>query len=201
MPVVDILCPTARKWDPEQCFAFTHVAIHAAACGVLRTIRYRKWLYIDQARNDLVAEVLDRPGATHVLFLDDDMVWPANLLVKLLGHNVPVVGATYFTRTPPHDVVCGDLDGTTARNWQRLPVGLEEVGWVGAGALLVEVAVLQRMREDWFHSNQCGEDVQFCRRLRDMGIPVYVDGGTVCGHVTDQVITEEHWKHFHRGSV
>lgn len=205
MPVIDILCPTARKWDPEQCFAFTNVALHAAMAGVLRSIRYRKWMYIDQARNMLVRECLGVPGVTHALFLDDDMVFPPDLVVRLLAHNVPVVGATYFTRIPPHDVVCGHFDGLTARNLDRLPVGLVPAGWVGAGVMLIETQVFESMRlrhdnDSWFRSRETGEDVHFCKRLTEMGIPVYVDGSLVCGHVADQVITEEHWKHFHGGS-
>lgn len=212
MPVVDILCPTARKWDPEQCFAFSHVLLHAFATGVLRTVRYRKWMYIDQARNELVAEVLDNPGATHVLFLDDDMTFLPDLVARLLAHEKPVVGGMYFTRVAPHDVVCGDFYGDQARNLSYLPQGLTTVGWVGGGVMLIEVSVLEAMASPseainrlpdgsvgWFRSDHGGEDVHFCRHLRDMGIPVHVDGSLICGHVADQVIMEEHWRHYHGG--
>ncbi len=204
MPPVDVLCPTARKWDPEQCFSFTHLCLHAAMAGLLRGIRYRKWIYLDQARNMLADEVLAEPGATHALWLDDDMVCPPDLITRLLAHGVPVVGAVYFTRSPPHEVVCGPLHYGQARALDHLPAGLEPVGWVGLGAALVEVGVMAAMKRRYgdgllFRSDLMGEDVWFCRRLEEMGVPVHVDGGTVCGHVADQVIGAEHWKHYHTG--
>ncbi len=207
MPLVDVMVPGGRKMDPETAISMLHVLLRGALDGVLRSIRLRKWQYIDQARNDLVRECLADPGATHMLLLDDDMTWEPDLIPRLLAHNQPVVGALYFIRSPPHVTACGhwrDREDMRAVPLDHLPGGLEQVDYLGLGAGMVRTDVFREMTrhfgdENWFRSQESGEDIHFCRRLTQMGVPVFVDGSLICGHITEQLVTEEHWKHFHGG--
>jgi hypothetical protein len=34
-----------------------------------------------------------------------------------------------------------------------------------------------------------------------MGVKAYLDGSLVCGHIADQCVTEEHWRHYHGGKA
>ncbi len=201
-PVVDIMLPSSRKWSPETAISFVGVCLGCP--GVVRWPPVMKqWLYIDQARNLIAAEVLGRkPLGTHVLCLDDDMAWPRDLLARLLSHNRPVVGAMYFLRPAPHSVVAGGLDGFETKPLDFLPHGLAQVGYLGMGATLIETRLFREMRdrfkdEAWFRSNESGEDVWFFHRLKKMAVPVFLDGSLRCGHMTEACVTEEHWKHYH----
>ncbi len=163
------------------------------------------YLYIDRARNMLADDVLDRPDVTHLLALDDDHLWPGDLVARLLAHRKPIVGATYFTRRPPHHLVAGVFHGDRIAHGVPEP-GLHRVQWLGMGATLVETRVFRDMRErykdkKWFRSEEDGEEIHFFRRVLEMDVPVYLDGDCVCGHMADEVIGPEHWKAYHQEIV
>jgi hypothetical protein len=76
--------------------------------------------------------------------------------------------------------------------------GLVRVGGVGFGCFLMEIKILEDMYQEfgtnqWFQTppnmpgldypGEVGEDVFFCQRLGEMGVPVFVDCGADCGHV------------------
>jgi hypothetical protein len=52
---------------------------------------------IETQRDRLAHEFLRSP-ATHLLFIDSDMVFPRNLAFTMLGFDKPIVGAAYATR-------------------------------------------------------------------------------------------------------
>jgi hypothetical protein len=193
--------PAYRQVDPECAFSIMNVVLHSR--DKIISFRSPKDMYIDKARNDLVRYAL-KDEVSHALFLDDDMVFPPELLEKLLYHCKTVVGAMYFRKMPPHETVCGDfVDGLKVQPLGLLNGSLQRVGCLGMGATLVEVGVLHAMArkfgdELWFRSQECGEDVWFFDRLRQMGVPAYVDGSLVCGHCVTQLVTDEHWRAYHK---
>jgi hypothetical protein len=79
------------------------------------------------------------------------------------------------------------------------PDAVQQVGGTGTGLLLVEAGVLQEMAKrsgwlGWFKPDPegvwIGHDTMFMRRLRDMGIPVHLDGRVCAGHVASMVVDE-----------
>ena len=64
------------------------------------------------ARNQCVAAAL-HINATHVLFLDSDMVFPLDTLKRLLKHEKDIVGALYSRRRPPFDPTGLPFDGAS----------------------------------------------------------------------------------------
>lgn len=52
---------------------------------------------------------------------------------------------------------------------------------VGAGCLLVAREVLEQC-SDW-SMEDCGEDLAWCQRVRELGFPIYVDPGVIVAHV------------------
>src|SRR6188768_601027 len=64
-----------------------------------RTIVSRKFP-TDVARNEICAGAL-ACGADYLLFLDADMVHPADMFEKLLAHDKPVITARYHTKKAP----------------------------------------------------------------------------------------------------
>lgn len=53
---------------------------------------------VDEGRNQLVDKFLERPHATHLLFLDSDEVFPPDIGHRLLLRQKPVISALRFTR-------------------------------------------------------------------------------------------------------
>lgn len=130
--------------------------------------------FVHQAREKLLHDLVELWGATHILWLDADMVLPPDTALRLLAHDVDVVAANYMTRVPPSRP-------TARRDGQRVSssdaTGLEAVDHVGMGAFLMKTSVLATLPSPrfWYSTPTETEDVYFCRLLRAAGHAIYVD--------------------------
>lgn len=169
-------------------------------------------LHVDRARNEVVDMLLhpEKPRlpqnpngvnpaygkATHVLFIDDDMIVPPDGLLRLLAHNEPLVGGLYFGRQPPHLPIAYRY----VEDGQWIPVtkygrGLQEVDAIGFGFMLVAVEVLRKMERPWFEfSDKMGEDMYFCEQAKKLGYTILLDGDLICRHLTVTEVGPEHYE-------
>ncbi len=155
--------------------------------------------YVHSARQKLLVDAL-QGGATYMLFLDSDMRFPKDTLVRLLSHKKSMVGTNYPRRGVPADYVAikhsvkldeegNRIDGELLQTGPE-STGLEEVEALGFGCVLVHHSVFRAMgqvhdpREKgpfWFFEYEpeimthVGEDVYFCRLARSVGTTIYVD--------------------------
>ena len=60
----------------------------------------RKGCYVHENREMIVKDALEN-NCTHLLFVDSDMKFPQDTLLKLLKHGKDIVGASYNGRTTP----------------------------------------------------------------------------------------------------
>ena len=186
----------------------------------LYDIRILPDLYIDKARNELVRQLLELQHHTTdlwSLWLDDDQIWPPYLIPALLANEKPVVGGLYFSKTKPYDCTAFNFvkartDVVTYKGFEReLTInrlqswpdrGGSQVDGLGMGATLIRVDIFSKMREfygdeKWFRSKECGEDVWFFHRLRELGHSAWLDTSVECGHITKEVVTKECWEKYH----
>lgn len=164
----------------------------------------------DVARNLLIEEALTH-GFSHILFIDDDMVWDdRDILVKLIAHNVDIVGAQAHTRLAPFfPCVFSEKDG----KYQSIDCkdkGLTEVGAIGASFLLIKTEALRQMgSKNWFgflpinlagiDSDRTGEDISFCRNAKNAGFKIYCDGDIQIGHIgLPQIVTRDTWDQYNK---
>lgn len=166
--------------------AFTGATL--VADGVADIVsRFYFGTYIDKSREELAAEAL-RNGCTHILYLDSDMTFPKDLLIRLLNHNLPIVGVNYSgRRIPAKFVAVKKIGGPGEGEGERCPTfadstGLEEVEGIGFGAVLIQTRVFQNLSRPFFHrkwdeeeQRWIGEDIYFCRLARENGYRVFVD--------------------------
>jgi hypothetical protein len=165
---------------------------------------------IHKSRRDLVRLAL-KGGCTHLLFLDSDMRFPRNTLVRLLSHSVPFVAANYTTRRQ-RDVKPVTF-ATDQNDYERVfseldSTGLQEVDSVGLGVALIDMQVFQALPGPWFAfewfnegRHMVGEDVYFCRKMRkELGVPVLIDHdlshevrhvGSFEYHMTDALVQRD----------
>ena len=196
----------------EMCpsiFAFDLANMMGYSMGVLGDrfdfgMHYVGGTYIHKARQQLITEMLDE-GCHYMLWLDSDMRFPKDALVQLLARDLPMVGINYSTRgIPPRFVAIKEVahvldDGTIdpGRHLQTNEdsVGVEKVEAVGFGCVLMKSVITQGLTEDepWFFYEwntkigkmHVGEDVWFCRLVRENGYDIYVvhDLSMQCAHV------------------
>ena len=139
-------------------------------------------------RASVLEEAIER-GFTHVLTIDDDGTFPANIIDDLAKHKKPLVAANL-----PHKTI--DSFGT-ALGMDGQPIkadGLVEVLAAGLAIALIDLSVIKDIPKPWFElrwlpemKQVCGEDFYFIHKVRSSGVKVYVDQdlSRQCGHVGD----------------
>lgn len=173
---------------------------------------------LTESRHRLVAEALAWE-ADYMLCLDADHTFPADTLVRLLGHSLPVVGCNYprrFAPTAPTAAIdSGDEDGTRHLLYTTLEKAesglVEECAHLGFGVLLLDMRTfdaLQIHAEVHGDGNflplfkfeptenkigMIGEDVFFFRKLAEAGIKPFVDHrlSWEVGHLFEVILTNQ----------
>ncbi len=114
-----------------------------------------------RGRNELVhllfrAEAEMKMTWDYVLWLDDDVIPPDNVVEALLAHDVALCSGLYFMRKAPYlpsaYVKVSDPD-YSHRFWNITAFpesGLMEVDACGMGCVLIAMEVFRRMPEPWF---------------------------------------------------
>jgi len=152
---------------------------------------------IHDARNLLVREA-KRINAHYILFLDDDMILPTDLFIRLFDHQAPVVSALAFKRRPPYEPCIyhwefnknnGILGVRPA--YELVKKGLKKVDATGFGAILIDMEVFDKIKEPWFELRDYGEDIDFCLKCYDAGIPIYCDTDLIVQHIGDNELVDE----------
>jgi hypothetical protein len=88
---------------------------------------------VDLARNGIVEAMLEQSSATHLFFMDADMVFPEEALERLLSLDLDIVSGTYYARTDtpvPHAYRFNRQDDGGV-DWYT-PVGAPLVEWLAA---------------------------------------------------------------------
>lgn len=133
---------------------------------------------ISALRRDLVIMALSS-NASHILFLDDDMMFPSWTASRLIRHDKDIIAANCPKKQFPPA-------WTAKRNKESVistgKTGLEEVDSVGTAIMLIKTEVFQRVEKPWFidvtgaeSKDDVGEDVSFCRAAKAKGFEIWID--------------------------
>lgn len=140
---------------------------------------------ISENRNYIVAQAL-KNGSSHLLFIDDDMVFPKDTLNRLLEHNKEIVGINAHSRCLPLIDTVEPLEG------QEIPKQFAKVKAVGGGILLINLSIFDKINRPWFSTivhpfgwTEMGEDSWFCREAEKSGYDIWCDPTIEIGHIGD----------------
>lgn len=148
---------------------------------------------IDHARNNLVEEALKTPDYTHLLFIDDDHIFKPDLAMRLLAHDVDIVGALAFKRRPEYDP-CVYRQKDDGKFYPILPKIFQEVDIVGTGAMLIKIDVLKKLKFPYFETyyddtgRHWSVDFDFCQKAKKAGFKIFVDPDAAIDHIGDQEV-------------
>lgn len=138
--------------------------------------------YIADQREAIVRRAREC-GCSHILWLDSDMRFPKDTLLRLLKIGGDVAAAGYVTRREPHYPTTWGGMGTD----RPLPLyGGTEADAVGMGVMLTRTSVFAAVEEPWFDLGYTrhpstgrwffeGEDMAFCRKLYARGFHLFID--------------------------
>jgi hypothetical protein len=143
---------------------------------------------IAESRTRLANEALEY-GATHLLWLDSDIHFPANVVNKFLQHDKDIIAANYSTRYHPYRSVAF-VDKNNVEKRLETKVGLHHIWAIGMGCMMVKRTVFEQLPKPWFahEYNQdadsfSGEDIYFCNQANEHGFKIYVDAEIELAHI------------------
>ena len=203
---IAIAVPTHRSVEPAFAMSLGNMIAHTA----LQDVQFRGEIVrpklevfmvdggnLEGKRIALARQALDK-GADYVLWCDDDHTFPPDALIRLLRHNLPIVGCNYPRRNENLPTAVG-LDNKFLKTTEADAIAgkVEPVQSLGFGFLLMQSRVLKQLPRPWFQSKVglpgepgYSEDVYFCDHARRNGIPTLVDHALSweIGHISHWVL-------------
>lgn len=143
---------------------------------------------VHDARNKIVERAIEQ-GATHLMFVDSDIVFPDNGIQKLYEQDKDIIGGLYFRKIAPHYPTFSQLTGKTITFPTTFPKSKPfKVFGIGTGFLMIKVSVLKKIADPWFyfgefHGQKMGEDIYFCNKARKAGFEAWCDPTIPLQHV------------------
>jgi hypothetical protein len=205
-----VATPTYSGAIAYECAQAMQVAtVLCLARGVLlEWICVHGFSLVQCARDWLAAEFLSRPEFTHVLWLDDDLGFDPDAILKLFDCDLDVVGGVY-------PVKCDEGDRFTYRPSGQMVGNLQPVDRLPGGFLLVKRNAVQTVADLCEHYHQhykpssnetrltahvfdvplvddpdnpgtkilIGEDYLFCRRASEAGFALYARTDISFSHI------------------
>ena len=165
---------------------------------------------IYNARNLLAQRAVDG-GFDRILWLDSDMVFAPDLLIKLsadMDEGRDFVSALYFRRKNKIAPVIFKSTGYTQNGRELTPFAecfedyqkdsVFKVAGCGFGAAIMSVKLVKQIYAEYgapfTPQPGFGEDISFCIRCEQSGIPMYCDSRIKVGHVAQTIVTEESYE-------
>jgi len=149
-------------------------------------------------------------GATHILYLDDDMMFAPNTLRRLMSHKAPFVSGLGFMRKKPFYPTIFTTTTTRINNLitekynyiLNYPDEPFTVDGVGMFCCLIDLSIVPKLHKPWFETkgiredSKISEDISFSRRLWESGVPILIDPNVKTGHIINKrlVATESSFK-------
>lgn len=210
-PVVFIGIPSGADWRAEFGMSLAGLVAYANTPlrGGVKLAGLRLWntrgSILPRSRTTLARMAIES-GATHLLFIDSDMVFPKDTMHRLLNWDKAVVACNCPTKMLPSTPTARLTSETrTGEPLYSVPddAGLKQVWRVGTGVMMLRTSIFQQLKHPWFPmpwdeqlQDYRGEDWAFCDKLEQQGIPIYVDLGLSrhIGHVGDLQYKHEHVK-------
>ena len=159
-----------------------------------------------RARNNLVAKFLANPDATHLMFIDADIAWDPESVLRLVLHDKGVVCGAYPMKSEPIRYVLNTLENAQHHD------PLYEVSTSGTGFMLIKREIIEALAaampqlkyKDSLNLGEryephmyalfdtiidenghyLSEDWTFCKRVREvLNKPIWVDTGIKLDHL------------------
>lgn len=141
-------------------------------------------------RNLIIGQALEH-DCTHIMFIDDDVQVPLDIIPRLLVHDKDIVTGLYLMRNFPHQPIIFDKsldDGRCLNHFMAEgETGLIPIVNCGLGAVLIKTEVFKKMPKPWITLGEAEpdhwcDDISFFNRARKLGFKLYCDLTVLVGH-------------------
>lgn len=147
--------------------------------------------YVHQMRNDIVYAAI-KNGSDYLMFIDSDIEFPADGILKLLSYDKDVVGGCYNVKILPPKGTVKMLDetGSFIKDYDMPENSLKRVFAIPTGFMLIKLSSIKFMPHPFDFDRYpngilIGEDVNFCKRLNEQDREVWCDSSIKISHIGD----------------
>ena len=178
---------------------FTMINHSAAARLGQLELRMVQGSLIYDARDKIAADAI-AGGFDRVMWLDSDMKVDPEIMVKMAEYmdaGMEYITGLYFARKAPYGPVLykdlrlerdGNLQTPFADMYKNFPErSVFEIAGSGFGGVMTSVKLLDQVTQNFglpfFPFAGFGEDLAFCWRVKQLGIPMYCDSSIEMTHV------------------
>lgn len=165
--------------------------------GQTMALLNRRSSIIPKSRQELVQDAI-KEKCTHVLFIDDDQIFPPNIAHRLVKWGKSVIGCNIATKAQGNSIPTARAAPGPGEWWgghvitSKGKKGIERVWRLGFGVVMLDLRVFENLPLPWFNmewrpaiNDFCGEDWFFIELMEARGIPIWIDHGLSCevGHI------------------
>jgi glycosyltransferase involved in cell wall biosynthesis len=212
-PRVAVAIPSYDGWHAETGYDVLRLAVYSAPQVDIVPV-FSRGQDTSVARNSIVSHCKAQPAGVEIdaiLWIDADMTFPPDALIRLLNHRVPIVGADYRKRIPPFDRIGQWFDPQSPFECFPVPAdaptaGLDDkMAMIGFGLILTRMRVFNQPKWQlpWFArpfnpengtpENPSGfntEDTVFCSMARAHGFKINcdLDLSAQVGHIAQMTV-------------
>lgn len=182
--ILGLCLPTGDLVHMDFTLSLTSATIHTvlASKGDIEVRTYNPRASLVQIGRYIAVKSALEHGCDKLMWIDSDMVFPAEGISRLLAHKLPIVGATYLRRREPHTILgVADLPGDGSFI-SPTDTGLAKMRRIPTGFLLVDAEVFRKLPKPWFEprwdpeaERWHSEDYMFCDRAREAGFDIWCD--------------------------
>ena len=180
-------------------------------------VRKETGVRTDRNRNVLLQQFL-KDKVDYILWLDADMIFPANIIDTYLAVKADIIGCLYFRRERPHTPIGYTDSGKKDKPYKPILPQLVHFGNVypvtglGFGGMMVDINVYRKLKKQkwmnygrYFHipedergTNQKHQglthDLEFCKIAIANGFKLQLHGSIRPSHIGDKFVTEEDYQ-------
>lgn len=183
-PSVMILVPAMEMVNAEFAQHLAMACANLVANGIKINCAFNIGSVITIARRNLT-DIFMKSDFDYAWWIDSDMKFPIDAPIKLLKRGVPLVGCNYRRRRFPNPGFTG-MQGQPG-NFKELVTddnspAMEEVDVLPHGCVMVHRSVYEKIPQPHYLQEyvnelnlEIGEDIYFCRKAKENGIPVWCD--------------------------
>lgn len=145
-PRVAICMPSRENIVSKTTMCLVSVVSDMVVAGIPTAVLNQEGSMISGQRNDLVDRALGM-GADYLMWIDADMTFPRDAIIRLLRRGKDIVGASYCRRVPPYESlgalepIPGGAEPTT---------GVVKAKYMPGGMMLIKASVYRALPYPWY---------------------------------------------------
>lgn len=175
------------------------------------SISYQCGVRTDRNRNIILERAYKSGDIDYILWLDEDMLYPHDIITTYLSAEFEIIGCLYFKRAEPHEPIGYVKSGNSIKPYKvvdpkKLPENeVIEVDGLGYGGMMVKMSAYDKMGDNkWTHygenyhlpypcEDKLTHDLQFCKDAQEVGIKIHLHTKIRPGHIGEKVVVESDW--------